>query len=64
MTCWKINDNDDIWNKVSNSITKELDCEPIYNKKFLKTKGLAVMRLQIFILENYLKQALIIFIDW
>ena len=28
----------DIWNKISNSIKKELDCEPIYNKKFLKTK--------------------------
>ena len=27
-----------IWNKISNSIKKELDCEPIYNKKFLKTK--------------------------
>ena len=38
MTCWKINDDDDIWNKVSSSITKELDCESIYNKKFLKTK--------------------------
>ena len=29
------NDN---WNKISNSIKKELDCEPIYNKNFLKTK--------------------------
>ena len=38
MTCWKINGNDDIWNKVNNSISKELDCEPIYNKRFLKTK--------------------------
>ena len=28
----------DIWNKVSNSIKKELACGPIYNKKFLKTK--------------------------
>ena len=27
-----------IWNRVSNSIKKELDCEPVYNKKFLKTK--------------------------
>ena len=25
-------------NKVGNSVEKELDCEPIYNKKFLKTK--------------------------
>ena len=28
----------DIWNKVSNSIKKELDCQPICNKIFLKTK--------------------------
>ena len=29
-----------IWNRVSNSIKKEkeLNCEPIYNKSFLKTK--------------------------
>ena len=27
-----------IWNKVSNGIKKELDCKPIHNKKFLKTK--------------------------
>ena len=26
-----------IWNKVNNSITKELDCKPVYNKHFLKT---------------------------
>ena len=30
-----------IWNKVSNSIQKELDCEPIHNKNFLKTKLLS-----------------------
>ena len=23
-----------IWNKVSNSVRKELECEPIYNKNF------------------------------
>ena len=28
----------DIWNKVSYSVKQELDCEPIYNIKFLKTK--------------------------
>ena len=28
----------DIWNKVSNSIKEELDCKPIYNKKNLETK--------------------------
>ena len=27
-----------IWKKVSNSIKKELDCEPIYDKKFWKTR--------------------------
>ena len=30
--------NDDICNKVNNSIKKEVDCKPIYNIKFLKTK--------------------------
>ena len=29
---------DDIWNKVSNSIKKEFDSEPMCNKKLLKTK--------------------------
>ena len=28
----------DIYNKVNNSIKKELDSDPIYNKTFLKTK--------------------------
>ena len=28
----------DVWNKVSNSVKKEFDTKPIYNKKFLKTK--------------------------
>ena len=28
----------DIWNKVSNSIKKELDCKLICQKHFLKTK--------------------------
>ena len=27
-----------IWNEIRSSITKELDCEPINSKKFLKTK--------------------------
>ena len=30
-----LNEYDNIWNKVSNSIKKELDSEPIYNKIFL-----------------------------
>ena len=28
----------DIWKKVSSSMKKELDCEPMYNKKCLQTK--------------------------
>ena len=28
----------DVWKKVSNSIKKELDCKPIYDKNILKTK--------------------------
>ena len=28
----------DVWNKISNDIENEFDCEPIYNKKLLKTK--------------------------
>ena len=41
-------------NNNSNSIIrKELDCKPIYNKKFLKTKkGFTVMRLQNFAIKN------------
>ena len=27
-----------MWNKVSNSIKKEFDSEPVYNKKYLKSK--------------------------
>ena len=35
LICLKINN---IWNKASNNIEKELDCEPIYDKRFLNTK--------------------------
>ena len=28
----------DIWNKFSNSIEKQLDCQAVYNKNCLKTK--------------------------
>ena len=28
-----------LWNNISNSIKKEIECEPIYNKKFLETKS-------------------------
>ena len=27
-----------IWDKVSADIRKEFDCEPVYNKNYLKTK--------------------------
>ena len=27
-----------IWKKLSNIIKKEFNCEPVYNKKYLKTK--------------------------
>ena len=27
-----------IWDKVNADINKEFDCEPVYNKRFLKTK--------------------------
>ena len=51
----------DIWNKVTPSIKKELHSKPI-SKIFWKTKIRFIkMRLQIFILEKYLKQALIKF---
>ena len=48
-----------IWNKVSNSIEKERDCKPIYDlrqKMFEhQKKGLKLMRLQILMIEKYLK---------
>ena len=28
----------EVWEKVSNSIKKEINIEPVYNKKYLKTK--------------------------
>ena len=27
-----------IWDKVRDNIKKEFDCQPVYNKEFLKTK--------------------------
>ena len=35
MTYWT---NNTIWDKVSTDIKKEFDTEPVYDKKFLKTK--------------------------
>ena len=49
--------HNDTWNKVSNNIEKQLEFKPIYNKSC----GLTVMRLQIFVIEKYLKQTLTIF---
>ena len=52
----------DIWNKFSNGIKK--DANPSILTIFLKPKkGLMVMRPGIFIVEKYLKKALIIFVD-
>ena len=36
MNCQK--KNNDIWEKLRNSIKKEFDSEPVYNEKYLKTK--------------------------
>ena len=46
----------DIWNEVSNSTKKQFDREPFYNDKLvkIKIKYLAVMRLQIFTMKNYI----------
>ena len=33
----------DIWNNVSNSIKKELDCKPIYNKKISESQNKALL---------------------
>ena len=30
--------HNEIWEKVKNSIKKELDCEPVYNEKYVKAK--------------------------
>ena len=49
--------HNDTWSKVSNNIEKQLEFKPIYNKSC----GLTVMRLQIFVIEKYLKQTLTIF---
>ena len=44
MDTFLIEDNDllkkynEVWNKVSNSMKKEFDSKPTYNKNFLKTK--------------------------
>lgn len=50
--------HNDIWNKVSNNIKEELDCQPVYYKRFLKTKiSFCSDNLRIFMLEKYLKRA-------
>ena len=52
----------DIWNKVINSIKKELDCDPstIFFRK--PKQGLMAMRLEIFMLQKHLNQTLILFV--
>ena len=52
-----------ICDTVSSAIKKEFDNKPVYIKKYLKTKiNLTVMKLQVFIINKFLKWALIIFI--
>ena len=46
-----------ILNKVSADI-KKIDSEPIYNKKFLKTK-IKLMKLQIFTIKKFQRRTLI-----
>ena len=36
--------HNDVWEKVSNSIKKELDCEPIYDQKTSKTQNNVLRR--------------------
>ena len=56
--------HNDVWNKVSNSIKKEFDSEPIYDIKFLKIKiNLTVTRLPIFMIKKFLKQGLFILVQ-
>ena len=46
--------------KVSTDIKKEIDNEPVSNKKFMKTKkNIMVMKLQIFTINKFLRQILI-----
>ena len=43
-------------------IKKDFDSEPVYNKFFLKTKTLMVMKLQIFAIRKFLRWILIILV--
>ena len=54
-----------IWNKLSNSIKKGCDSEPVYNENYLKTKtkSLKVKSAQIFMLMKYTKKVLIAFVS-
>ena len=35
---WLIKKYNTVWDTISANIKKEFDCEPVYNKKILKTK--------------------------
>ena len=53
-----------IWDKVSDDMEKEFDSDPVYNKNYLKTKiNLMVMKLQIFMIKDFLSQTLIIHVQ-
>ena len=49
---WFIKKHNDIWNKVSNSIKKEFDSEPIYSKKNSENQY-EIMNLQIFTIKKF-----------
>ena len=60
-----------IWTKVSISIKKEFNGEPIHNEKYLKTKIISLINFQIkssvnprgmFMIIEYLKKVLIAFV--
>ena len=53
-----------VWDKVNaDTKKKEFDSMPVYNKEFLKTKtNLVVMKLQIFVIKNFLRGVLTILV--
>ena len=52
-----------ISSKVSADIKKEFNSEPFYKKEFLKTKkNLMVIKLQIFMINKFLRWALVIIV--
>ena len=53
-----------IWDKISNSIKKGFDREPVYKEKYLKTKNnMKIKSIHIFMMMEYKKKALTIFVN-